>query len=112
MKISHNKVGQNVNISDSGKSDRTQKSKMDSKVGESTFGKKPVDFFTPDSGVSLDLSDRAQEAKKIKELATAAPDVDDVKVAKFRQLIADGQYKVDPQAVADKMLQAYSEDEA
>ncbi|HPI40022.1 MAG TPA: flagellar biosynthesis anti-sigma factor FlgM [Pseudobdellovibrionaceae bacterium] len=103
MKISHNKVGQNVNISDSSRAERNQKTKSE--------GKSSVpEFMAPQSGVNLDLSDRAQDIKRIKELATAAPDVDEVKVAKFKKLIADGQYKVDSQALAEKMLNEYKEE--
>ncbi len=102
MKISHNKVGQNVNISDSTRSERNQKTKSE--------GSSVSEFMAPQSGVNLDLSDRARDIKQIKELATAAPDVDEVKVAKFKKLIADGQYKVDSQALAEKMLNEYKEE--
>jgi negative regulator of flagellin synthesis FlgM len=52
----------------------------------------------------IDLSPRAQEMKKAKEVAMSAPDVDEAKVAKFRALIDSGNYKVDAKAVADKMV--------
>jgi negative regulator of flagellin synthesis FlgM len=110
MKISHNKVGQNVNISDAGKADRAQKAKSEPGASGTATESKSANFFNPSSGVSLDLSDRAREAKQIKELAMATPDVDEAKVAKFKKLIADGQYKVDSQALAEKMLKEYSEE--
>jgi negative regulator of flagellin synthesis FlgM len=56
------------------------------------------------SAAKVDLSPRAQEMKKIKELAMAAPDVDVNKVAKFQKLIDEGKYKVDAKAVADRMV--------
>lgn len=110
MKISHNKVGQNINISDNGRLEKSNKTKSEGKIDGAPAGKKSVDFFNPNSGVNLDLSDRAQDAKKIKELAKAAPDVDEVKVAKFRKMIENGEYKVDSQALAEKMLKEYSEE--
>jgi len=56
------------------------------------------------SSAKVELSDRAQEMKKIKELATKAPDVDAEKVKRFQELIDKGQYKVDSKKVADKMV--------
>lgn len=103
MKITHNKVGQNLNITDNKKAEKADK--------QSDAGKPDaVSLFAPTEGTEgagaskVAVSSRAQEAKKIKELALAAPDVDQAKVEKFRKLIEDGKYKVDAQAVADKMV--------
>ena len=56
------------------------------------------------SAAKVDLSQRAQDMKKIKEAAMAAPEVNAEKVAKFQKLIDEGKYKVDANAVADKMV--------
>lgn len=100
MKITHNKVGQNLNITDNKKAEKTDK--------QSEAGKPDaVSLFAPTEGggaSKVAVSSRAQEAKKIKELALAAPDVDQAKVDKFRKLIEDGKYKVDAKAVADRMV--------
>ena len=101
MKITHNKVGQNLNVSDSGKSEKSegsQKSKSTNSPAASLFAPAGND------ATKVNLSDRALEAKKIKELALAAPDVDQAKVEKFRKLIDEGKYKVDAKAVADRMV--------
>lgn len=103
MKVTHNKVGQNLNINDNAKVD----SSRDKKVGAQSSP-----LATPMNGGSaskVDLSPRAQEAKRIKEIAMAAPDVDAEKVARFRQLIDEGKYKVDSRAVADKMVDEHLE---
>lgn len=101
MKITHNKVGQNLNITDNKKAEKTDKQGGDVKADA-------VSLFAPTEGGAgaskVAVSPRAQEAKKIKELAMAAPDVDQAKVEKFRKLIEDGKYKVDAQAVADRMV--------
>ncbi len=55
----------------------------------------------------VDLSQRAQEMKKIKELAMKEPDVDMDKVAKFQKLIDEGKYKVNTKDVADKMVDEF-----
>ena len=57
-----------------------------------------------DASAKIDLSPRAQEMKKIKQLAVSSPDVDQAKVKKFQDLIDSGNYKVDAKKVADKMV--------
>lgn len=52
----------------------------------------------------VDISDNARMANKIKDAAQAAPDVDQQKVAKFRELIDSGKYHVNAEAIADKMV--------
>lgn len=56
------------------------------------------------SAAKVDLSQRAQDMKKIKDIAMATPEVNADKVAKFQKLIDEGKYKVDAKAVADKMV--------
>lgn len=102
MKITHNKVGQNLNLTDSAKADRADGAK-----NKTTGATNKADVLSSSSlGESsrVELSPRAQEAKRIKELAMAAPDVDEAKVAKFRKLIDEGKYNVDAKAIADKMV--------
>lgn len=57
------------------------------------------------SSSKLNVSNRARDAQKIREAAMAAPDIDQEKVARFKAMIEKGEYKVDAQAVADRMLQ-------
>lgn len=102
MKITHNKVGQNLNLSDLNRADQAglaNKSKSPAQANQQTL----VDAVTQ-SSAKVQLSDRAQEAKKIKELAMATPDIDQAKVEKFRKLIDEGKYAVDSKAVADRMV--------
>ncbi|MCC6277704.1 MAG: flagellar biosynthesis anti-sigma factor FlgM [Oligoflexia bacterium] len=70
---------------------KSQKPEMVSTAGELTSAR-------------VKLSDRAQDMKKIREQVDKTPDVDDAKVAKFKNLIAQGKYKVDSNKVADKMV--------
>jgi len=105
MKITHNKVGQNINVTDA-KSEKTSDAakaggvKKNSKTSESSS----TEAAGSSQAAKVELSTRAQDVNKIKELATAAPDVDAAKVEKFRKMIADGSYKVDAKAIADKMV--------
>lgn len=110
MKITHNKVGRNLNLSDSSKaekSDKTGKSEKTGSVGAaalSSLGTKGVDDST-----KVNLSQRAQDIKKAKEIALATPDIREEKVAKLQKLIDDGKYKVDAKDIADKMVDEESQ---
>lgn len=105
MKITHNKVGQNINVTDA-KSEKTSEAakaggvKKNSKASESSV----ADSAEGTQATKVELSSRAQDVRKIKDLANAAPDVDAAKVEKFKRMIADGSYKVDAKAIADKMV--------
>lgn len=57
-----------------------------------------------EASAKVALSPRAQEMKKIKELALSSPDVDEAKVKKFQELIDKGLYKTDSKSIADKMV--------
>lgn len=109
MKITHNKIGQNLNLSDASKLDKSSdKSKTgavknSTEVGSSAALKDLANLGGNDS-VKVDISQRSQDIQRIKDLAKASPDVDQAKVDKFRKLIDDGKYKIDAKAVADKLV--------
>ena len=104
MKITHNKVGQNLNMVDGVKQEKTSAAGGVKNGGVAKDLDAKASALAGAGATKVDLSDRALEAKRIKELATAAPDVDMEKVEKFRRLIDEGKYKVDAQAVADRMV--------
>ena len=106
MKITHNKVGQNLNVSDT----KTDKASGTSTAGGVNKNSKASESSAVDSSAAgsqatkVELSPRAKDIQQIKQLAKNAPDVDMDKVEKFKRLIADGKYKVDAKAVADRMV--------
>ncbi len=106
MKITHNKVGQNLNLTDSNKADRAKdKSPLNAVSTESqTQNLKEIASASKGEAAQVKLSERAQDIRQAKELAMAAPDVDMEKVEKLRKLIDEGKYKVDAKAVADRMV--------
>src|SRR5687768_17420122 len=55
-------------------------------------------------GAQAEISARGKEFAKAKEVATNAPDVREEKIAALEKKIAEGKYKVDAGAVADKMV--------
>lgn len=100
MKITHNKVGQNLNLTDAGKTDKaSEKAKTSDVKAQQTVG-----FGMPTDSSKVELSSRAKDIQKIKDLAMNAPDVDQAKVDKFQKLIDSGKYKVDSNAIASKLV--------
>lgn len=108
MKITHNKVGQNLNLTDSTRSDKAEGVKNNATAGTANKADALMSSSLGESS-RVELSPRAQEAKRIKELAMAAPDVDQAKVEKFRKLIDEGKYNIDAKAIADKMVDEHLE---
>lgn len=101
MKITHNKVGQNLNVKDSPKSERANKTKGDiSAITDGSIKKSDTDF----GATKVDLSPRAQDLKKAKEVAMQASDINEEKVARLQKMIDEGKYKVDAKDIAGKMV--------
>ena len=51
------------------------------------------------------MSPKARDLKKIKDVAMkSSPDIDEAKVAKYQKLIDSGNYKVDAEALADRLV--------
>ena len=99
MKITHNKVGQNLNIKDSGKTDKADKAKAGGADSKASI------LADTDLGATkVDVSERAQQMKKAKEVATATPDINEEKVARLQKLIDEGKYQVSAKDIADKMV--------
>lgn len=106
MKITHNKVGQNLNTADT-KSEKASGAASAAAAKKSSSPSSANEAQAAGAGsqaTKVELSPRAQDIKKIKEAAANAPDVDMNKVEKFKRMIADGTYKVDAKAVADRMV--------
>lgn len=51
-----------------------------------------------------EISSKGREFAQAKEIASGAPNVREEKVAKLREMISAGKYKVDSKAVADRMV--------
>lgn len=57
------------------------------------------------AGDSVSLTDTALRLAALQEKVAALPDVDAGRVAELRQAIEQGQYRADPAAIADRLLQ-------
>ena len=104
MKITHNKVGRNLNLTDAGKSEKANKADSTKSDGLKNSKAEIFDSNAGDTSSTVNLSQRAQDIKKAKELAKAAPDIREDRVAELQKLIDQGKYKVDAKDVADKMV--------
>ena len=109
MKITHNKVGQNLNTKDA-KSDKSSEASKAGGVSKNSKTSQSSSTHAASEGsqaTKVELSSRAQDIQKAKEIAKNSPDVDMDKVEKFKRLIAEGKYKVDAKAVADRMVEEH-----
>jgi negative regulator of flagellin synthesis FlgM len=84
-----------------------------SKLGDATAmeGKKAKSSLSAaelGQSARVDVSARAQEVRKAKELATPSNGIDEAKVARLQKLIDKGEYKVDAEAIADRMIDEHS----
>ena len=52
----------------------------------------------------VEVSDRARDVAKARALATPDDSIDEAKVARLQKMIDDGKYKVDADAIAERLL--------
>jgi len=63
-----------------------------------------------DQDIVVNLSQASKEAQLIKEIISSEPDVREDKVSALRESIESGKYKIDNEAVADKLVDAFMDD--
>jgi len=110
MKITHNKVGTNLNVRDTGKTEKSEKAKgaaAATDVGDVKASALEGLGKSSDSS-RVNLSERAQDIKRATEMAKGVPDVDEAKVARLQELIDKGEYKVDAKEIASKMVDEHA----
>ena len=56
---------------------------------------------------TVELSPSSKEAQLINEVNAAEPDIREEKVAALKKQVDSGTYRVDPEAVADKLVDAF-----
>lgn len=107
MKITHNKVGQNLNLVDTKlNTNKTSGAKElgDIKSGNAGAPAKLNDLASSADASKVQISSRAQDIKRAREIAMATPDVDEAKVARLQKLIDDKKYQTDAASIADRMV--------
>ena len=108
MKITHSKVGQNLNLSDLSKTETNKTESAKASKNGNAAATNPVKEILQNKSseaVKVDLSSQAKDIRQAKEMAMTSPDIDFAKVEKFQKLIDEGKYKVDAKAVADRMVE-------
>lgn len=95
MKISNN-LGPQINGLDAAKTKSTED--INSSINRSIDAKPELG-----SSAKVNLSERAHLMQKAKEIASSDT-VDEAKVARLQALIDAGEYNVDAQAVADRLV--------
>jgi negative regulator of flagellin synthesis FlgM len=101
MKINPNNVNSTASAAlTNGKTDKVDVKKDRNSAGElAALGKAKVN-----DSAKINLSERAQNIKKAHDVLSASPDIDEAKVARLQKLIDGGNYKVDAEAIADRLI--------
>lgn len=101
MKVTNNRIGGTTGGLDTGKAGKAD--------GANALGKDvKANALSAKDGAKgsakVDVSERAQQMQKAKEIATRPDTVDEAKVARLQKLIDEGNYKVDADAIADRLV--------
>lgn len=99
---SNNQV-QGAETKRTGKAGQSQDGKGTGKTGGSALASDP-------SAVKPDISARGKDIATASSVARAAPDTREDKIAELKKRIAEGSYKVDAGAVADRMVNEHLAD--
>lgn len=81
-----------------------EKSKSTPRVTESTDAKARPEATAPTSSTTVELSESARMMREATEAVKAAPSLDPDKVERLKEAIRNGTYRVDAEAVAERIL--------
>ena len=102
MKVTNNSLGSTSAKLDTVKTAKPESSKISGQETNPTGGLLNKEAIRGSANVNV--SERAQMMQKAKELALKADNVDEAKVARLQKLIDEGKYKVDADAIADRLV--------
>ena len=88
---------QNTEVSGPKKSEKTKQSSDAARAAAVAPG-------TVEGSTKTEISSRAKEMAKAKDVASSTPDVREEKIAELKKRIQAGRYQVDAEALADKMV--------
>ena len=72
-----------------------------------TNGGGTVPVVSPEQDAIVSISSASRETRLAKDIVTATPAVRADRVAALREKIASGAYEINPQAIADKIVDAF-----
>jgi negative regulator of flagellin synthesis FlgM len=104
MKISNPSAKGSTSISSSVGADEIAKSSRARDKASASIGKSETEKAGMADSARVDMSTRAVEMNRAKEIASSGVGVDEAKVARLQKLIDGGNYKVDAEAIADRLL--------
>jgi negative regulator of flagellin synthesis FlgM len=82
----------------------TSGAKRAEKAGAASASSKVSAKTVDSSSTKAEISAKAKEFAKAKEAATSAPDVREDRIAELKKRIAAGNYQVNAEAIANKMV--------
>lgn len=97
MKVTQNPSPNTTGLDKANAADKTQ-------AGKASDMQKSAGKTLPQGGAAVDISDQAHLMKAAREMVYATPDIQADKVSDLKRRIKDGSYRVDSQAVADKLV--------
>ena len=100
MKISNTKIGPSTPQIDTAK---TGKSGQADGAAKAKTARGPEQRAEVKQSTNVNVSPRAQQMQRAKEIASADT-IDEAKVARLQKMIDAGAYKVDAEAIADRLV--------
>lgn len=101
MKVTNHKIGPSSPNLDSAKTAKSEGARGLSGLADLKSGKKSEGPAQPSN---VNVSERAQMFQKAKEIAGRPDSVDEARVARLQKMIDEGKYKVDADAIADRLV--------
>lgn len=89
---------------ESSETNSTSRATEATKAQNAKRGSKTSSDKATNTSVNAEISSRAKEFGRAKSVASSAPDVREEKIAELKKRIAEGRYKVDSNAVADRLV--------
>jgi negative regulator of flagellin synthesis FlgM len=99
MRVNPNSI-QNAQANGTQSAKKTDKSKSSEGVESSNRGKR----VSTEGSVKADISSRAKDMARAKQVAQDAPDVREAKIAAIKAQIQNKQYNVSAEAISDKLV--------
>ena len=100
--ISYEVTGNLKNLS-AGSAERLERERL-------AAGEKASEQAPPEGDAVVRLSEASKEAQRIKEAVTSQPEIREDKVASIREKLESGNYAVDYEGVAEKLVNAFLDD--
>lgn len=106
MKIDNKQLGPLAGKVDAGRSGKAENAQAQGL--QNNLQSKGLDAKSKAKSLSnVDVSERAQLMAKAKNIASQTAGVDEAKVARLQKMIDEGNYKVDADKVADRLLEEH-----